>query len=72
MQKPLPMPTKDELAELSHAELNERIQLAFDQWIQAMRRGENAAEKKAIHHVYDNEQLNRLHRVKKYLKYSWD
>ena len=69
MKKTLSMPTKDELAELSHAELNERIQTAFDQWIQAMRRGENAAEKKAIHHAYDNEQLNRLNRVKKYNKY---
>ena len=69
MQKSLTMPTKDELAELSHAELNEFIHLSFDQWIAAMRRGENAAEKKAIHHAYDNEQLNRLNRVKKYNKY---
>ncbi len=69
MQKPLSMPTKDELAELSHAELNECIHLSFDQWMVAMRRGENAAEKKAIHHAYDNEQLNRLNRVKKYNKY---
>lgn len=69
MQKLLSMPTKDELAELSHAELNEYIHLAFDQWMQAIRQGENAAERKAIHHIYDNEQLNRLNRVMKYHKY---
>ncbi len=69
MQHPLSMPSKDELAELSHAELNARIQLAFDQWMQAVRQGQNAAEKKAIHAAYDNEQLNRLNRVKKYNKY---
>lgn len=72
MQKPLKMPTQDELAELSHVELNECIHVAFDQWVEAMRRGEEAAEKKAIHKAYDTEQFKRLKRVEKYLKYSWD
>jgi hypothetical protein len=72
MEYIITMPSKDELAELSHAELNERIQLAFDQWVEAIRRGENVAEKKAIHQAYDNEQLSRLHRIKKYLNQNFD
>jgi histidyl-tRNA synthetase len=61
------MPNKDELAEISHAELSERIQLAFDQWMDATKQGKNADEAKAIHRAYDDEQLRRLRRVKKYL-----
>ena len=64
------IPSKDELAELSHAELNECIQMAFDQWVEAMKRGEGTIEKRAIHRAYDSEQLNRLHRVRKYLGFS--
>ena len=66
------MPSKDELAELSHAELNERIQVAFDEWVEASRRGENVAEKKAIHRAYDAELLKRLHRIKKYLSRNFN
>jgi hypothetical protein len=66
------MPSKDELAELSHAELNERIQLAFDQWVQAKKRGENISEMRAIHRAYDNELLSRLHRMKKYLVQNYE
>jgi hypothetical protein len=72
MQKIIPMPTKDELAELSHAELNERIQQAFDQWLEARKRGKNVKETKAIHEAYDNEQLSRLHRIKRYLAHNFD
>ena len=67
MEHILKIPSKDELAELSHAELNECIQMAFDQWVEAVRQGERSIEKKAIHRAYDCEQLNRLHRIKKYL-----
>ena len=70
MRKNLSMPSKDELAELSHAELNECIQMAFDQWLEARKRGEGSTEKRAIHRAFDTEQLNRLNRVKKYLRYS--
>ncbi len=70
MTLPLQMPTKDELAEISHAELSERIQLAFDQWLDATKQGEDADVAKAIHRAYDDELLRRLRRVKKYLSPS--
>ncbi len=69
MHNILAMPSKDELAELSHAELNECIQMAFDQWLEARKRGAGSIETRAIHRAYDTEQLNRLNRVKKYLPY---
>lgn len=67
MSLSLKMPTKDELAEISHAELSERIQLAFDQWMTASKQEQDAEEAKAIHRAYDDELLKRLRRVKKYL-----
>ena len=70
MSLPLKMPSKDELAEISHTELSERIQLAFDQWMDASKQGKNADEAKAIHRAYDDELLRRLKRVKKYLSPS--
>lgn len=72
MGKIIPMPSKDELAALSHAELNQRIQMAFDQWVEAMRCGKNVAETKAIHRAYDNEQIQRLHRLKHYLAQNFE
>lgn len=70
MSLPIKMPTKDELAEISHAELSERIQLAFEQWLNASKQGKNADEAEAIHRAYDDELLRRLRRVKKYLSKS--
>ena len=72
MQRTIPMPSKDELAALSHAELNECIQLAFDQWLEARKRGEKVKEMRAIHQAYDNEQLRRLQRIKRYLAHNID
>ena len=67
MSKLVRMPTEDELAELSISELNDCIKTAFFQWQESVRAGENPAENKEIFHAYDNEQLKRLERVKKYL-----
>ena len=67
MSKLVNMPTEDELAELSISELNECIRVAFYQWQESVRTGEDPDENKEIFHVYDNEQLKRLERVKKYL-----
>jgi len=61
------MPTEDELAELSISELNECIRAAFYQWQEAVRIGEDSAANKQIFHAYDNEQLKRLERLKKYV-----
>ena len=68
MSSRLTMPTEDELAELSHAELHECIRVAFHQWRAAFRTGEDIAECRQIFNAYDNEQLKRLKRVKKYLR----
>jgi hypothetical protein len=63
----LRMPSADELAELSHNELNECIRVAFYQWQKTIQKGEDAAECKQIFHAYDNERLKRLERLKKYI-----
>jgi hypothetical protein len=61
------MPTEDELAELSVSELNVCIKAAFYQWQESVRTGEDSAANKQIFHAYDNEQIKRLARLKKYL-----
>lgn len=67
MSNLLRMPTADELAELSHYELGECVRAAFFQWQKAIQNGEDPTESKQIFHAYDNEQLKRFKRVKKYL-----
>ena len=67
MSNLLKMPTEDELAELSHSELYECIRVAFYQWQETRRLGEEVAEGKQIFEAYDNEQSKRLQRLKKYL-----
>ena len=63
----LHMPTEDELAEISHDELNTCIRLAYQEWQEAFKIGEDAHERKEIFIAFDNELLKRLDRLKKYL-----
>ena len=68
----LRMPTEDELAEMSHSELHECIRVAFYQWQEMRRLGEDTVERKHIFYAYDNELLKRLKRLKKYLNWWTD
>jgi len=61
------MPTKAELAKLSHSELNACIKVAFYQWQATKRTGADTAESQRIYHTYDNEQLKRLEQLEKRL-----
>ena len=61
------MPMEDELAELSNAELYECIKVAFSQWQEVFRRGDDTRENRQIFYAYDRELLKRLNRVKKRL-----
>lgn len=66
------LPTDDELATLSDRELTHCIRQAFDDWNQALQKGEDIDEKKQIYGAYDREMLRRYERVKKYLKIRFD
>ena len=59
------MPTKDELANLSTAELKDCVQVAFYQWQETKRRGADTDESEQIFEAYDYEHLRRLGRFEK-------
>jgi len=54
------MSTENELAEVSHSELNACIHIAFFQRQEAMRMGRHTTESEQIYQAYDNERLKRL------------
>jgi len=61
------MPSKDELAKLSSAELRDCVQVAFYQWQEAKRKGYDTDESEKIFETYDFEHLRRLGRFEKLL-----
>ena len=61
------MPTENELAEVSHSELNACIHIAFYQWQQALQMGRHTAESEQIYQAFENERLKRLGQFEKYL-----
>jgi hypothetical protein len=65
MTKILRVPTENELAEISLAELNKCVKSAYLQWQEAIRLDKNTTETKQIFCAYDNEQLKRLKHIKK-------
>ncbi len=60
MQKTLKMPSYDELADLSHAELIRRVRMAKYDLEQSRERGEVTSEKARIYHILEHERVNRL------------
>jgi len=60
------MPTEHELAEMSHSELIACTRSAFLQWQEKRRLGENTTAIRQVFFAYDNEQLKRLKRLKRY------
>ena len=67
MRSHLAMPTKDELAEISHSELYNCIYAAFFQWQEGIRVGGATTESRQIFDAYDRERLKRLNRLNKYV-----
>ena len=56
MSSGLAMPTEDELAEISHTELEHGSLLAYFLWQEAERLGKSTAAYQQIHKAYDTEQ----------------
>jgi len=67
MSNRLAMPTEDELAEMSYSELHQGSLLAFYQWQEKKRLGEDTTESEKIFHAFDDEMSKRLERFKQYL-----
>jgi len=61
------MPSKDELFELTARELKDCVQVAFYQWQEDKRKGQDAKESEKIFEAYDYEHLRRSGRFEKLL-----
>ncbi len=57
-----------EIVRLSNSELSQRTRLALDEFIQAVKQGDEVNEKARIYQAYQDERLKRLNFIK--LKYG--
>jgi hypothetical protein len=62
------VPNYHEIVRLSNSELSQRARTALDEYIQAIKQGNNVAEKARLYEAYQDERLKRLNYIK--MKYG--